>query len=177
MNENAPKGTVVTQVNATDVDFEAAHKTVYYVIVDGNADGVFGIGRENGTVYVANTTSIDRETKSSYELEIEARTLNEFMNVTVQQTTTKVSEFTYTKCACDSSAVSRWAYACVKPIRSSSINLSLLSPFSTRRLFSREVTFSFVGVAYHISKCDADKGKSRFARKKSPSGKRALDIQ
>ena len=45
--------------------------------------------------------------------------------------------------------------------------------FSTRRLFSREATFSFVGVAYHISKCDADKGKSRFARKKSPSGKRA----
>ena len=39
--------------------------------------------------------------------------------------------------------------------------------------FSHEATFSFVGVAYHISKCDADKGKSRFARKKSPSGKRA----
>ena len=51
---------------------------------------------------------------------------------------------------------------------------SPLSPFSTRRLFSREATFSFVGVSYHISKCDADKGKSRFARKKSPSGKRAL---
>ena len=50
-----------------------------------------------------------------------------------------------------------------------------LSPFSTRRLFSREATFSFVGVANHVSKCDADKGKSRFARKKSPSGKRALD--
>ena len=50
----------------------------------------------------------------------------------------------------------------------------LLSPFSTRRLFSREATFSFVDIAYHISKCDADKGKSRFARKKSPSGKRAL---
>ena len=49
-----------------------------------------------------------------------------------------------------------------------------LSPFSTRRLFSREATFSFVGVAYHVSKCDADEGKSRFARKKSPSGKRAL---
>ena len=51
-----------------------------------------------------------------------------------------------------------------------------LSPFSTRRLFSREATFSFVGVAYHVSKCDADKGKSRFARKKSPSGKRALCV-
>ena len=50
-----------------------------------------------------------------------------------------------------------------------------LSPFSTRRLFSREATFSFVGVAYHISKCDADKGKSRSARKTSPSGKRALE--
>ena len=50
----------------------------------------------------------------------------------------------------------------------------LLSLFSTRRLFSREATFSFVGVAYHVSKCDADKGKSRFARKTSPSGKRDL---
>ena len=54
------------------------------------------------------------------------------------------------------------------------VRMSHLSPFSTRRLFSREATFSFVGVAYHISKCDADKGKSRFARKKPPSGKRAL---
>ena len=52
----------------------------------------------------------------------------------------------------------------------------LLSPFSTRRLFSSEATFSCVGVAYHISKFDANKGKSRFARKKSPSGKRALMI-
>ena len=49
-----------------------------------------------------------------------------------------------------------------------------LSPFSTGRRFSRDATFSFVGVAYDISKCDADKGKSRFARKKSPSRKRAL---
>ena len=50
-----------------------------------------------------------------------------------------------------------------------------LSPFSTRRLFSREATFSFVGVAFADVISDADKGKSRFARKKSPSGKRALN--
>ena len=49
-----------------------------------------------------------------------------------------------------------------------------LSPFSTRRLFSREATFSFVGIAFADVISDADKGKSRFARKKSPSGKRAL---
>ena len=49
-----------------------------------------------------------------------------------------------------------------------------LSPFSTRRLFSREATFSFVGIAFTDVISDADKGKSRFVRKKSPSGKRAL---
>ena len=43
------------------------------------------------------------------------------------------------------------------------------------RLFSREATFSFVGFAFADVISDADKGKSRFARKKSPSGKRALD--
>ena len=48
-----------------------------------------------------------------------------------------------------------------------------LSPFSTRRLFSREATFSFVGIAFADVISDADTGKSRFARKKSPSGKRA----
>ena len=50
----------------------------------------------------------------------------------------------------------------------------MLSPFSTRRLFSPEATFSFVGIAFADVISDADKGKSRFARKKSPSGKRAL---
>ena len=49
----------------------------------------------------------------------------------------------------------------------------LWSPFSTRRLFSREATFSFVGIAFADVISDADKGKSRFARKKSPSGKQA----
>ena len=49
-----------------------------------------------------------------------------------------------------------------------------LSPFSTRRLFSREATFSFVGIAFADVINDADKGKSHFARKKSPSGKGAL---
>ena len=46
--------------------------------------------------------------------------------------------------------------------------------FSTRRLFSREATFSFVGIAFADVISDADKGKSRYARKKLPSGKRAL---
>ena len=40
-----------------------------------------------------------------------------------------------------------------------------LSPFSTRRLFSREATFSFVGIAFADVISDADKGKSRSARK------------
>jgi hypothetical protein len=36
--------------------------------------------------------------------------------------------------------------------------------FSTRRIYSREADFSFVGIAYHVSKRDADKVKSnKFA--------------
>ena len=50
----------------------------------------------------------------------------------------------------------------------------ILSQFSTRRFYWREATFSFVGIAFADVISDADKGKSRFARKKSPSGKRAL---
>jgi hypothetical protein len=44
------------------------------------------------------------------------------------------------------------------------------SLFSTRR---NDFFNPFVGIAYHVSKRDADKGKSRFARENSPSGKRA----
>ena len=90
VRENAVRGEVVTQVNATDMDFETLHRTIYYVITGGNEDGVFGIGYKNGSVYVADTESLDRETNDEYELTIEARTLNEFMNDTVQETTTKV---------------------------------------------------------------------------------------
>ena len=42
---------------------------------------------------------------------------------------------------------------------------STFKPVSTRRLFSREATFSFVGVAYHISKCDAEKEKVALREK------------
>ena len=90
VKENAIRGEAITQVNATDIDFETAHRKIYYVISGGNEDGVFGIGYENGSVYVADTANLDRETSDKYELTIEARTLNEFMNVTVQQSTTKV---------------------------------------------------------------------------------------
>ena len=90
VKENAMLGDVITRVNATDIDTVTAHRTIYYKISGGNEDGVFGIGNENGTVYVANPRSLDRETTKEYELTIEARTMNEFMNVTVQRTTTEV---------------------------------------------------------------------------------------
>ena len=45
-----------------------------------------------------------------------------------------------------------------------SANVSI-SPFSTRRLFSREATSSFVGIAFADVISDADKGKRRFVRK------------
>ena len=90
VNENAERGKIIIQVNATDVDFETAHKKIYYVITGGNDDGVFGVGYENGTVYAANTTNLDREAKNKYELTIEAQTLNKFKNDTIQRTATEV---------------------------------------------------------------------------------------
>ena len=50
-----------------------------------------------------------------------------------------------------------------------------LSPFSTRRLFSREATFPLSASLITSANATPTKGKSRFARKKSPSGKRALE--
>lgn len=90
VKENAVRGVFVIQVNATDDDFEMLHKTLYYDISGGNEDGVFGIGYENGSVFVANTMNLDRETVSKYELTIEAKTLNDFLNGTAQMSTAKV---------------------------------------------------------------------------------------
>ncbi|XP_028404999.1 cadherin-23-like isoform X3 [Dendronephthya gigantea] len=91
VNENAVPNDTIIQVNATDIDFETAHRKIYYVITSGNDDGVFGIGYESGIVNVANTTNLDRETKDEYELTIEARTLNKFKNDTVQRTATELT--------------------------------------------------------------------------------------
>jgi hypothetical protein len=45
---------------------------------------------------------------------------------------------------------------------------AVVSPFSTRELVHAK---QLVSIPYHVSRSDADKGKSRFARKNSPSGK------
>lgn len=90
MNENVSLGVNITQIIATDDDFELHHRKIYYFITEGNEDEVFGIGYENGSVYVANTKNLDRERKDKYELTAVARTLNKFMNKTVQETSAKV---------------------------------------------------------------------------------------
>ncbi|XP_046839069.1 protocadherin Fat 4-like [Xenia sp. Carnegie-2017] len=91
VNENVSLGVNITQIIATDDDFELHHRKIYYFITDGNEDEVFGIGFENGSVYVANTKNLDRERKDKYELTVVARTLNKFMNKTVQETSAKLT--------------------------------------------------------------------------------------
>ena len=52
----------------------------------------------------------------------------------------------------------------------------LIRLISTRRICSREATFCFVAITYYVSKSDADKAKSRFARTDSPSVGNVLQV-
>ena len=62
--ENKPPGTVILQVNATDMDF-GENSTIFYFIVGDHTD-VFAIEMDTGVISVAG--SIDFETTPEYEL-------------------------------------------------------------------------------------------------------------
>ena len=71
--ENATAGTIVAQVNATDLDAADLHRTVYYRIEKGNEEKLFVIGELNGTVSLNWTgASLDREKVAGYSLIIAA---------------------------------------------------------------------------------------------------------
>ncbi|XP_074606157.1 cadherin-23-like isoform X2 [Acropora palmata] len=71
--ENATAGTFVAQVNATDLDAAALHRTVHYRIEKGNEEKLFVIGELNGTVSLNWTgMSLDREKVAGYSLKIAA---------------------------------------------------------------------------------------------------------
>ncbi|XP_056136509.1 protocadherin alpha-3-like [Lampris incognitus] len=72
LNENAPKGAVVVQVNATDLD-EGLNGEVVYSLgndVDGNIRARFDLNPLTGEILVAGV--IDFEEKSRYEIDIQA---------------------------------------------------------------------------------------------------------
>ncbi|XP_076318163.1 cadherin 87A isoform X1 [Tachypleus tridentatus] len=65
INENAPLGTPVGQLHATDADVgDNAH--IYYYIIDGNYNGFFTIDKLHGVI--RSNVSFDRENKTDFEL-------------------------------------------------------------------------------------------------------------
>lgn len=68
--ENAAIGTLVSNVTATDLDVGSVYGLVTYAITSGNSEEMFTIRPTDGLVFVKRP--LDRETKDSYSLIIEA---------------------------------------------------------------------------------------------------------
>uniref|UniRef100_A0A7N6BHQ7 Cadherin-23 n=1 Tax=Anabas testudineus TaxID=64144 RepID=A0A7N6BHQ7_ANATE len=68
--ESVPQGTSILQVQATDVD-EGENGHVLYRILTGNSNNQFSIDRQTGLV-TRGLNPLDRETKSSHVLDVEA---------------------------------------------------------------------------------------------------------
>ena len=87
--ENVTVGTFVAQVNATDMDADEAHKTVYYSIDGGDDERKFIIGELNGTVSLNwSGDGLDREKVPEYTLTVAAISR---VNNTEQKSTVLVS--------------------------------------------------------------------------------------
>ncbi|KAK2824047.1 hypothetical protein Q5P01_021222 [Channa striata] len=68
--ENVPQGTSILRVQATDAD-EGENGRVLYRILTGNSNDQFSIDRQTGLV-TRGLRALDRETRSSHVLEVEA---------------------------------------------------------------------------------------------------------
>lgn len=94
--ENATAGTFVAQVNASDMDADEAHKTIYYSIDGGDDERKFMIGELNGTVYLNwPGDGLDREKVPEYTLIVAAISR---VNNTEQKSTVIVSTEGVTSC-------------------------------------------------------------------------------
>ena len=66
MNENAPRGHVVTRVSASDMDESRDNRNIVYSLVAGNMDNTFQIASSTGEIILLKR--LDREARSSYKL-------------------------------------------------------------------------------------------------------------
>ena len=73
VDENAPAGTLVGTVVASDPD---PGDSLAYAIVSGNVGGAFAIDPSNGDIFVANPGSLDFETNPSIVLVVEVEDLD-----------------------------------------------------------------------------------------------------
>ncbi|XP_056238352.1 protocadherin gamma-A11-like isoform X7 [Seriola aureovittata] len=70
--ENAPKGTYITTVNATDADIDTNGEVIFsFSKIKGSTVDIFGIDENTGVISVAGLIDFEREKK--YELRLEAR--------------------------------------------------------------------------------------------------------
>ncbi|KAK3593636.1 hypothetical protein CHS0354_025527 [Potamilus streckersoni] len=67
VNENAPAGTPIGHVLATDRDL---NPVIYYFIIAGNDDNIFQLNPTNGSLFL--NKALDRESKSIYYLDVQA---------------------------------------------------------------------------------------------------------
>ncbi|VDI43616.1 Hypothetical predicted protein, partial [Mytilus galloprovincialis] len=84
VKEDVAIGTSVGMVSATDID-SGLNGLIYYEIFDGDSQGQFGMGKENGTLYT--TKRLDRETTANYSLTVLAIDQAESPNIKRSTTT------------------------------------------------------------------------------------------
>ncbi|XP_062594368.1 cadherin EGF LAG seven-pass G-type receptor 2-like [Saccostrea cucullata] len=86
ISEGSPVGSEIGSVNATDSDWSEEFGSVYYWITDGNSESHFFLNELNGTLYLANTTDYEKETK--YNLTITALDSRELSQTITNHRTT-----------------------------------------------------------------------------------------
>ncbi|NNK02578.1 MAG: DUF4347 domain-containing protein, partial [Desulfatitalea sp.] len=90
LTENAPNGTTVHTVVATDADAAAS---LTYTITGGNAAGVFTIDSGTGEITVVDNTNLDRETYASFALTVQVSDGTNTDTATISVNVTDINEF------------------------------------------------------------------------------------
>ena len=72
VDENAPGGTLVGTVTASDLDVTAPNNAITYTVTGGTGFGLFDIDAATGAVTVKTGAVLDREAAASYTLDVKA---------------------------------------------------------------------------------------------------------
>lgn len=67
VEENSPRGTIIGAVDASDADED---QKVTFAIIDGNEEGSFVIGSENGILSVADPSALDYESTTEFVIKV-----------------------------------------------------------------------------------------------------------
>lgn len=70
ISEDAPRGTTIIKVSATDHDKSYSNHNIDYKITEGNINEVFAIGGTTGEIILMK--SLDREQVTEYNLKVKS---------------------------------------------------------------------------------------------------------